>query len=309
MKMLSSPAACCLFSGLLLTALPCAAADGESPGAVPGIRTEADLEYAKVDGKPLCLDLYHPAGPPLGLVVYVHGGAWSAGSKSDCPIRGLVSDGYAVASVDYRLTRQAPFPANVYDIKAAIRFLRAEADRLSLPADRIVIAGSSAGGHLAALVGLTNGVEVLAGKVGGHPGVSSGVLGVISFFGASNLQTILGQSTEFGLGMRIPALQLLLSGQPRERPQLAALASPVGHVDPTDPPVLMFHGDEDPQMPLAQSEELLERCVKVGVAAKLHVVRGGKHGGPGFYDAAQMQLVREFLAEAFKAPLDRPAKR
>jgi acetyl esterase/lipase len=149
----------------------------------------------------------------------------------------------------------------------------------------------------------------LEGKVGDHPGVSSGVLGVISFLGASNLQTILGQSTEFGLGMRIPALQLLLSGQPKERPQLAALASPVAHVDPTDPPVLMFHGDEDPQMPFAQSEELLERCVKVGVAAKLHVVRGGKHGGPGFYDAAQMRLVREFLAEAFKAPLDRPAKR
>jgi len=145
--------------------------------------------------------------------------------------------------------------------------------------------------------------------VGDHLGVSSGVRGVISFFGASNLQTILGQSTEFGLGMRIPALQLLLSGQPKERPQLAALASPVAHVDPTDPPVLMFHGDEDPQMPFAQSEELLERCVKVGVAAKLHVVRGGKHGGPGFYDAAQMCLVREFLAEAFKAPLDRPAKR
>jgi len=305
MKMSSYPAVLCTLFGICLAALSCSAADGErsgpEPGAAAGIRIEADLEYAKVDGRPLCLDLYHPAGTPLGLVVYVHGGAWSAGSKADCPILSLVGDGYAVASVDYRLTRQAPFPANVYDIKAAVRFLRAQSGRLSLPKDRIAIAGSSAGGHLAALVGLSREAEVLEGKEGGHPGVSSAVRGVISFFGASNLHTILDQSTEFGRGMRIPALQMLLQGQPSDRPQLAALASPVGHVDSMDPPVLMFHGDEDPQMPLAQSEELLERCVKAGVPARLHIVRGGKHGGPGFYDAAQMQLVRQFLEDVFWA--------
>lgn len=303
MKILSALVVGSVLCGSYFAASQGLAADQAPSVEGAAIRSELDIEYARVDGKPLCLDLYRPAGSPLGVVVYVHGGAWRAGSKSDCPIRSLVGDGYAVASVDYRLTPEAAFPANVYDIKAAIRFLRAEAGRLALPSDLMVIAGSSAGGHLAALVGLSSESEVLEGKVGDHPGVSSGVRGVISFFGASNLETILGQSTEFGLGVRIPALQLLLRGQPKERPQIAALASPVGHVDPLDPPVLMFHGDEDSQMPLAQSEELLERCLKVGVPAKLHVVRGGGHGGPGFYDSAQMQQVREFLAEVCRAPL------
>jgi acetyl esterase/lipase len=256
---------------------------------------ERDVEYGRVDDKPLTLNLFKPEGKQEGLVVYVHGGGWRSGAKEDCPILSLVRAGYVVASVDYRLTPQAPFPANVQDIKGAIRFLRAEGAMHGIESRRIAVIGSSAGGHLAALVGVSAGVAELEGNVGGHAGVPSDVQAVVSFFGASNLETILEQSTEFGLSVRVPALQLLLGGSPREKPALARLASPVAHLDAKDPPILLVHGDADPQMPFQQSEELERACKAAGVPVVLHTVAGGRHGGSEFYDATRMELVRSFL--------------
>jgi len=259
-----------------------------------------DVEYARVEGVPLLLDLYQPQVPCVGVVVYVHGGGWSGGSRADCPISGLVADGFAVASVDYRLSTQAPFPANIHDLKAAVRFLRTGAGRFGIPAGRIAIAGSSAGGHLAALTGVSSGVAMLEGTVGECREASSSVRAIVSFFGASNLQTILSQSSEYGLRMRVPALQRLLGGTPEEKPELARLASPVAHLDPKDPPLLLIHGDADPQMPVEQSVELSVACKAAGLAATLHLLPGSKHGGAEFYDAPRMALVRDFLIEALR---------
>ncbi len=115
-----------------------------------------DIEFARVGERSLKLDLHLPAGKPrMPLVVWVHGGAWRSGSKTDMPLGKLVGDGYAIASVDYRLSMEAKFPAQVHDIKAAIRFLRAHHSGWKLPAKKIVIAGDSAGAHLAALVGVS----------------------------------------------------------------------------------------------------------------------------------------------------------
>ena len=147
------------------------------------------------------------------------------------PLGGLVEAGYTVASVDYRLSSVAPFPAQVHDIKAAIRFLRARAPRYGYRADRIAIAGASAGGHLAALVGTTNGSDELEGTIGDHLEQSSDVQAVVDYFGPTNFMTILSQSTAHGLDVRVPALQQLLGGQPDDKPELARLASPVNHVD------------------------------------------------------------------------------
>jgi acetyl esterase/lipase len=256
---------------------------------------ERDLEYGRVDGISLKLNLFKPEGKQAGLVVYVHGGGWRGGEKEDCPVVSLVGAGFAVASIDYRLTPQAPFPANVQDIKGAIRFLRAEAQRLGIEANRIALIGSSAGGHLAALAGVSSRVAALEGDIGGHSGVSSAVQAVVSFFGASNLETILGQSTESGRAFREPALRLLLGGLPEDAPALARLASPVAHLDAKDPPLLLIHGDADPQMPFAQSQEFERACVAAGVPVALHAIVGGKHGGREFYDETRMQMVREFL--------------
>ena len=201
--------------------------------------------------------------------------------------------GFAIASVDYRLSPEAKFPAQVHDIKAAIRYLRSRASELNLDPDRFVIAGSSAGGHLAALVGVSNSADDLAGSIGNHASESSDVQAIVSFYGASNLQSILSQSTEHGLSVRVPALELLLGGQPDEVPDVAKLASPVAHVDAADPPLWLIHGDADPQMPPQQSKELETAYKKAGRPVSLDVVSGGKHGGDEFYTNERLDGIAD----------------
>lgn len=260
-----------------------------------------DIRYATAGGHDLLLDLHRPAGAAKpGLIVWVHGGAWRAGSKKEMPLIELVKAGYVVASIDYRLSPQAQFPAQVHDIKAAIRFLRAKSDTFGFDGRRVVIAGASAGGHLAALAGVTNGHRELEGTVGDHLDQSSRIDAIISFYGMSNLTTILSQSTPHGLKVRIPALQLLLGGQPEERVELARLASPVFHVDEQDPPLLLFHGDQDPQAPINQSHELQGRYESVGRPCEFKVVHDAKHGGPEFFDQDRMAIVNSFLNSVMK---------
>jgi acetyl esterase/lipase len=259
--------------------------------------TNANLEYARIGDLALRLDLRIPKAARPPIIIYVHGGAWRAGSKSDLPIVKLLDHGFAIASVDYRLSTQAPFPAQIHDIKAAIRFVRAKADQWNIDAKRIAIVGSSAGGHLAALTGLSNGHAELEGTVGSHLDQSSQVDAIVSFYGASNLQSILSQSTEFGLSARVPALKLLLGELPDQAPALAKLASPIAHLDTKDPPLLMIHGDADPQMPLAQSEELHQACKTREIASKLIILPGAKHGGDEFYNHEHLLLVAEFIKQ------------
>jgi acetyl esterase/lipase len=259
-----------------------------------------DIECARVGDLSLKLDLYIPrrkARAPL--IVWVHGGAWRSGSKKSMPLSKLVEDGYPIASVDYRLSTQARFPAQVHDIKAAIRFLRGHGEQWHLPTKKIVVAGDSAGGHLAALVGVSNGNAELEGDVGGDRNQSSDVQGIMSFYGAANLTTILKQSTPHGLEVRAPALDLLLGAQPDAVPALAQLASPVFHVDHRDPPLLLLHGDQDPQMPIDQSLELLGAYQEVKAPVQLEVVHGAGHGGAMFYDAERQAIVKNFLRRNF----------
>jgi acetyl esterase/lipase len=215
------------------------------------------------------------------------------------PLSKLVDTGYRVASVDYRLSTQAKFPAQIHDIKAAIRFLRSHTERWQLPTKKIIVAGDSAGGHLAALVGVSNGNAELEGDIGNDRHQSSDVQGIVSFYGAANLTTILKQSTPHGLEVRVPALELLLGGQPDAVPELARLASPVSHVDHRDPPLLLLHGDQDPQMPINQSLELLGAYKKVKAPVQLELVHGAGHGGAMFYDEERMAVVRGFLRRYF----------
>jgi acetyl esterase/lipase len=269
----------------------------DSLAAEPTVRR--DIEYARAGETTLGLDLYLPAGEVKApLVAWVHGGAWRAGSKEQMPLAGLLARGFAIASVEYRLSPVAPFPAQVHDLKAAIRFLRARAGDYGLDGRRIAIVGGSAGGHLAALVGVSNGVREMEGTVGAQLATSSDVQAVVSFYGASNLQSILSQSTPHGLSVREPALRLLLGGLPPEKPALARLASPVAHVDPGDPPLLLIHGDADPQMPPEQSRELERAYQNANLPVKLVVIPGGVHGGPEFFDGTRLAIVAEFLVES-----------
>lgn len=284
-----------LRAALALSAAAAWICTGAPAGADPAIKTTKDIEYARAGDQALRLDLYEPATAHAPLLVYVHGGAWERGAKTPMPLSGLVERGYAIASLDFRPASAAPFPGQVHDIKAAIRFLRGTASRHTYDARRIAVVGASSGGHLAALVGLTNGKTELEGTLGEHRKESSDVQAIVSYFGASNLTTILAQSTPFGLGVREPALKALLGALPKENEAVAKLASPVFHVDASAPPLLMLHGDQDPQMPINQSHELQGQYERAGLTAELIVVHGAGHGGDAFYTPQNLDRVAAFL--------------
>lgn len=265
------------------------------------VRVVKDLEYARAGDAALMLDLYVPAmATRAPVVVWVHGGAWRSGSKDKPPILPLTAKGFAIASVDYRLSPVAAFPAQIHDIKAAIRYLRATAATQGIAADKMGISGGSAGGHLAALAGVTSGVAELEGELGNCRDQSSAVQAIVVFYGASNLTTIVAQSTPHGVSVRRPALVRLLGGMPEAKAELARLASPVFHVDQSDPPLLWYHGDQDVQMPINQAHEMVGAYKNVGLKANFEVVYGGAHGGKLFYTIEQMDQVAGFLSAALK---------
>ena len=149
--------------------------------------------------------------------------------------------------------------------------------------------------HLAALIGVSEGVCELEGVDPSMPNGSSAVAAIVSFYGASNLQTILNQSTPYGLTVRVPALRMLLGGLPEDDAAKARLASPVAHVSATDPPLFLIHGDQDPQMPIEQAYELQRAYRQAKLSVQMHVVLGGAHGGKGFYEPEVLSKVAEFL--------------
>ncbi len=259
-----------------------------------------DLEYTRVGDSSLLLDLYYPkaADNPVPVVVWVHGGGWKNGSKDICPATWLVEHGYAVASVNYRLVDQAQWPAQMDDCRAAIRWLRTNADGFQLDADRIAAWGGSAGGHLVALLG------TLDAPAGENP--SSRVQAVCDWYGPTDLLSM--PANVLGNGRTLEDLASsngakLLGKTVRDDPELAKQASALYHVSPDDPPFLIMHGEEDPAVPLDQSSRLYAALQDSKVASKLHVVAGAGHGGKEF----QTPDIRQTIVEFFDGVL-RPKK-
>ncbi|MCA9043249.1 MAG: serine hydrolase [Planctomycetaceae bacterium] len=262
-------------------------------------RVIKDVEYASVDGNSLKLDLYLPAADNPPLVVWIHGGGWRNGSKDRCPVTWLTGHNYAVASISYRLTDKAVFPAQIHDCKGAVRWLRAHAKEYGYSAKNLAVAGSSAGGHLATLLGTTSDVKELEGNVGGNADCSSRVDAIVDFFGPVDfIQRTKSQpnkTTEEGSPVR-----LLLGGPANEKVELARLASPAFHVTKDDPPVLIFHGSKDNTVLMAQSERLVSACTEAGVPVTLNVLEGLGHGGNGFFDGENQTKLVAFLDEHLK---------
>ncbi len=259
-----------------------------------------DVVYAEADGRKLLLDIYKPSSNnnPY-LIVWVHGGAWHSGSKETPPLS-FVGSGYALASVDYRLSVDAKFPAQIHDIKAAIRYLRANATKYGYRSDKIIIAGSSAGGHLAALAGVTNNDKELEGNVGEYTTTSSSVQAILDYYGPTNFTTILKQSTPHGVSVRGPAMALLLGKTVDNIPDMARKASPVFQVDANDPPLLIFHGDQDIQVPINQSHELVGAYKSHNLKVQMEVVYGAGHSDTPYFEPKYLQIAQAFLLEVLK---------
>ena len=259
-------------------------ARGRRQTPVPdGVKALRNVEYARADDKPLLLDLYVPEQAPEGplpLVVWIHGGGWRGGSKNRCPASFFAADGYIVASVDYRLTGEATFPAQIFDCKAAIRWLRAHAAQYHIDPDRVGVWGSSAGGHLVALLGTSGDVKALEGDLG-SPDQSSRVQAVCDWFGPTDFLTMRQQASEQRRQRdpgRPSAELLLIGGTIEERPGLAMMASPVTYVSEDDPPFLIAHGDADPTVPPQQSRLFHEALRQAGVDSELLMLEGEGHG-------------------------------
>lgn len=276
--------------GLLLTGAVCRSATADEP------RVQKDIEFAMVDGHSLKLDLYQPAKGDSQLVVWIHGGGWRAGSKERCPVTWLTEHGYSVASISYRLTDRATFPAQIHDCKAAVRWLRANADRFGYSTDRIAVAGSSAGGHLAALMGTSGGIRDLEGTVGVNLDQSSRVDAVVDFYGATDF-VLRSKTQPHRANKEGSVVYQLLGGGADKKVKLAKAASAVFHVTKDDPPFLVFHGDNDKTVLLDQSQRIVEVYRKAGLRITLHVLKGSGHGGDEFYAGRQRELVVEFLKQ------------
>jgi acetyl esterase/lipase len=234
-----------------------------------------DLVYKTVNGAALTLDLYCPekVSGPAPVIVWIHGGAWRRGGKRKCPAVALVPDGYAVASIDYRLSSTAPFPAQIEDCKAAVRWLRANAAKYNLDADRIGVWGMSAGGHLAALLGTSGGVPELEGS-GDNMQYSSRVQAVCAVAGPIDLPALTNVGPK-----RMSAIEGLLGGPLEKDKAKAIAASPIHYVSKDDPPFLIVHGEGDRVIPVEQSQRLYEALQKAGVNATLKILPQVGHQG------------------------------
>ncbi len=258
-----------------------------------------DIVYAEVGSRKLLLDLYTPSNPNPYLIVWVHGGAWHSGSKESPPLS-FVALGYALASVDYRLSVEEKFPAQIHDIKAAVRYLRANAAKHGYRADKIIIAGSSAGGHLATLAGVTNNDRALEGNLGLYTQTSSSIQAILDYYGPSNFTTIMKQSTPHGVSVRGPAIALLLGHTVDNATEMATKASPVLQVDASDPPLLIFHGDQDIQVPINQSHELVGTYKANNLKVQMEVVHGAGHTEKPYFDPPYQRIVETFLADVLR---------
>ncbi len=240
----------------------------------------ADLVYAEVDGRELHLDLHlPPQAKDAPLVVYVHGGGWRGGSRKQAPwfFGPLVEAGYAVASVEYRFSTTSPFPAQIHDCKGAVRWLRAHAGRYGCDASRVAAIGCSAGGHLALLLGLTDGDKRLEGAVGGNLDQSSRVAAVVDFYGPTNF-VLRSKDQPEQTDKKGGKVFQLLGGPVQENLDRARLASPAWHVSQGDAPILAFHGTADRTVLINQSERLRDACGQAGARIALHRIDGAGHG-------------------------------
>jgi acetyl esterase/lipase len=274
-------------------------------------RRYADIEYARVGQTSLRLDLYVPKVPaPPPLVLYIHGGDWMYGNKRLSPPLFLLDHGLAVASIDYRLAPRSRFPAQIQDCRDALMYLYANAARYRFNGSRIGVMGESAGGHLAALLATADDVKTFEGTR--RPKDRPRILAAASLSGPMDLETLadLGDSLEDVVG-RNP-IQNLLGGRMKDKRALAQLASPIRHVSPGDPPMLLIYGEQDIVVPSFQAQRMQEAMESAGVPVKTVAIPRIGHDMAAIWQTQTPEHIARFLVDCLilrKPPTTRPATR
>ncbi|HEX8171950.1 MAG TPA: alpha/beta hydrolase [Thermoanaerobaculia bacterium] len=269
--------------------------------------TYSALEYASPEGERLLLDLRVPDGAgPHPVILYLHSGAWVTGDRTGGPALRQASRGYAVASIDYRLAPDSIWPSQIEDAKAAIRWLRANAARFHLDPNRIGVFGASAGGHLAAVLGTSGGVDALEGLNEGNPQFSSRVRAVVDFYGPTDLLKLDEQKpacSSFldGNAAFMPP-SLLMGCSIQQCAEQTRTASPMSYITRDDPPFLILHGQRDCLVPWQQSVLLDQALRAAGVRSQLVLIPEGEHGGSAFDAPSYRKMVDDFLDQNLKAP-------
>jgi len=291
----------------LVAALACITTTAQAPAnpVIPPVGTiiHRDMAYVPNGHERQKLDLYLPqsAPRPLPLIVAVHGGAWSRNDKANhantawiTPI--LIKAGYAVASLNYRFSQHATFPAQIHDVKAAVRWLRSNAAMYGLDSNRFGAWGPSSGGHLVSLLGTSAGVSAMDGTLG-ITNQGTRVQAVIDWYGATDFLQMDAHRLPDGDTHDAPdSPESRLLGGPLEKMREAAkAANPITYVTQDDSPFLILHGDRDPTVPPHQSVLLRDALTAAGVKVQHHIVVGGEHGGPLFQTNEIAQMVVGFF--------------
>ncbi|MCY2991758.1 MAG: alpha/beta hydrolase [Planctomycetota bacterium] len=292
-----------LACGLLLLSYngQCAAAGNDK------VAIEDNITYGKAGDTELKLDLARPQGDgPFPAIVFIHGGGWSGGNRQG--YRGQIQEaakrGYVAVTISYRLmqfdqakketTTATPiFPAQIHDAKAAIRWLRANAQKYHVNPERIGVTGGSAGGHLSLLVGLTDPASNLEGD-SGNPEQSSRVQAVVNVFGPTEMVGCYEKRSVAWI------FRLFMGGTPSEAAERYKAASPVTYVSKDDPPILTLHGDKDALVPVEQAKLLDEKMKAAGASHALMIFQGQGHGFGGEHDKKAWEATWEFFDRHLK---------
>ena len=266
----------------------------ETPKAPDGVTVYQDVAYVTDGHERQKLDVYVPdIGENLPLIIWIHGGAWRGGDKTHFRPKDYLNAGFAGASINYRLSQHAIFPAQIEDVKAAVRWLRANSDTYRLDSNRFAAWGSSAGGHLVAMLGTTG--DVTEFEVGENLQISSRVQAVVDYFGPTDFLQMDAQSLPDGLVHDAPDSpeSQLVGGPIQEHEDRVARANPITYVSKDDSPFLIIHGDQDKLVPYQQSVLLKDALEEVGVLVTFYRVEGGGHGW--FRDPKVPELTKAFL--------------
>lgn len=259
---------CLVLLGVWICALSGCPAQ-ETSGLPAGTRVLRDLAYVERGHANQRLDLYLPArGQNWPLVIWIHGGGWENGNRDRPKPLGMLWNGCALASIEYRFSQHAPFPAQIEDCLSAVRWLRVNAKQYGYNPEKFAVWGQSAGGHLAALVGTASDVPQFA--VGPYRETSARVQAVVDFCGPSDL-------TLYGASQPGDTLSKLLGGPLQERGQVARLANPISYIGPDTPPFLIAHGDDDPTVPIAHSRRLEAALREASIPVRLIVTSRTGH--------------------------------